>query len=138
MGLNLMFNSKKVVRYIPVNGINHKTVKKVQEALKLVNKGNTDALLVGINSQAGKDSIVDAEIMADMFDTKIKKMGGQVRLVTYAEESCTNVCMHLLTRGDIVLANRMSFLGDIGYYRQATIFKHHLAHHWMSEVKLVH
>jgi ClpP class serine protease len=132
-------SSKKVVRYIPVNGINHKTVKKVQEALTSININNTDAILLGINSSPGKDSIVDAEIMAEMLYKKTKKdLKGKVPLVTYAEEHCTNVGMHLLTQGDTVLANRLTFLGNIGYYRQATIFKHHLAHHWMSEVKLVH
>jgi hypothetical protein len=136
-----MFSSskKKIVRYIPVNGINDKTVKKVAEALSVINKKNCDAILIGLNSSTGKDSIVDAEIMGEMLKRKVKKdLDSKIPLVMYAEESCTNVGMHLLTQGDVVLANRLCFLGNIGFYRSATIFKHHLREHWLSEVQLVH
>jgi membrane-bound ClpP family serine protease len=57
-------SNTKTVRYIPITGINQKTITKVRTALKSVKKSNCDALLVGINSSG---SVVDAEILGEMF-----------------------------------------------------------------------
>jgi ClpP class serine protease len=123
----------KTVRYIPITGINQKTITSVRKTLKSVKKSNCDALLIGINSSG---SVVDAEILGEMLQKKAKKE--EIPLVMYAEEACVNGGMHLLTYGDHMLANPMSNLGNIGTVATPTILKHHMHKLWLLEVKMVH
>ena len=119
-----------------MSGIDQKAIRNVKKSLTSLNKKNCDALLIGLNS---KGSVVDAEILGEMLKRKINKtFDGKIPLVMYAEESCTNAGMHLLTYGDTILANPMSDLGSIGTVASPTIIKNFLSKTLLSEVKMVH
>ena len=83
--------------------------------MKSIDKGQTEALYIGINSGLSntKNSIVYADIIGESLRRKAKDLN--VPLVTYAEDTATGPGFHLLMYGDKVLANRNSFLGNIGY-----------------------
>lgn len=98
---SLFRSDTRTVRYIPISKIDQKAIASVRKTLNSLNKRNCAALLIGINSRGG--SVVEAEMLGEMLQTKTKK--SKIPLVMYAEESCTNSAMTLLTYGDHMIAH---------------------------------
>lgn len=89
-----------------------KVAKKVIAQLNLMKKANTAAIFVGINT-GRKDSIVQADIIGYHLHKKSADLG--VPLVTHAEDSSLGASFHLLMQGHTVLADKATFVGNIGF-----------------------
>jgi ClpP class serine protease len=99
-----------------------------------MNKGNTAALFVGINS-GSKDSIVQASLIGERLQRKAKDLG--VPLITHAEDSALGPAFHLLMHGDTVLADKATFVGNIGFRMTPWMLKN-FAESNQIHVKYVH
>jgi ClpP class serine protease len=111
----------KIVQYVSVNKIDHKSTAKLKKQLQMLHKNNTDALCVAINHSSG-GQLVQAELMGAMLQRKAAEL--EMPLVTYVEDQAFMSGFHLLMHGDVHLANPCSMLGNIGLRITPLMMKH--------------
>jgi hypothetical protein len=107
--------AKKKVFYIPVTKIDHTAMERIDSALRTCNKGNTAALLIGVNLSLpnAQHSVVITDIVGENLRLKAKAL--DVPLITSAEETALGCGFQLLSFGDKILVNECSFLGNVGF-----------------------
>jgi len=96
---NYLFNKGNLrVIYLPVKKIDMKTKDSIENSIKDLNVGNTAAIMIAINTGLPNTnhSLVYADQIGETLLKKTKEIGGDTKLITYAEDSCLGVGFHLL------------------------------------------